>query len=203
MFNSFTGTITEKSFTHVCIDTHGVEWDVEIASTTSDVLPLVGEVAKIYIYMVHTENLMSLYGFSSFEERNVFLQLLKVEGIGPKAAIKILSNISKDSLTAALDAGDVAVLEKVPGIGKKTAAKMILALKGKLTLPGDDEQSAKSSEYGDVIQSLVSMGYDKKNCQNVISKIVSTLQKEDAWKNLKPTEKEDAIFRKALIELAN
>ncbi|MBQ9630950.1 MAG: Holliday junction branch migration protein RuvA [Treponema sp.] len=202
MFNSFTGTITGKFLNTVHIDTHGIEWELTVSNSTIDLLPAVGKIGRVYTYLVHTEDLMTLYGFASYEERTIFLSLIKVDGIGPKAAIKILSNITREELTNALEEGNLSRLEKVPGIGKKTGAKMILALKGKLTMPSETNQQTHSKEYGDVIQSLVSMGYDKRNCEYVILELTKVLNEQSEWKNLKPTEKEDMLFRKALIELA-
>src|SRR5574344_2990589 len=109
MFNSLTGTITGK-------------------------LPAVGETGRIYTWMQHTDVLMVLYGFASTSDRALFLDLLKVDGIGPKGALKIMSNVSPSELTAVLDSGNLAALEKIPGVGKKTAGKMLLQLKGKLTI---------------------------------------------------------------------
>src|SRR5574344_3085403 len=168
MFNSLTGTITGKFPNTVYIDTHGIEWSVTVPGSALDALPPVGQTGKVYTYMVHTDMLMELYGFASAEERGLFLSLLKVDGIGPKGAVKILTNIAAGQLVDALDKGDVAVLEKVPGVGKKTAAKMMLALKGKLTLddtaPGT-VSSTKANAFADVITSLTNMGYDRRDCE--------------------------------------
>ena len=90
MFNSLSGIITGKLPNTVYIDTHGIEWAVTVPGSTLDSLPPVGQNGKIYTYLVHTEDLMSLYGFASAEERQLFLDLLKVDGIGPKGAVKIL-----------------------------------------------------------------------------------------------------------------
>lgn len=204
MFNSLTGTITGKLPNTVYIDTHGIEWSVTVPGSALDALPPVGQTGKIYTYMVHTDMLMELYGFASDEERRLFLSLLKVDGIGPKGAVKILTNIAGGQLVDALDKGDVAVLEKVPGVGKKTAAKMLLALKGKLTLNENDTVVRRnpSGPYDAVITSLASMGYDRRDCEQTVADIVSVLEKDAGWTKKKPTEKEDAVFRKALVELA-
>jgi len=205
MFNSLTGTITGKFPNTVFVDTHGIEWSLSVPGSTLDALPAVGQTARVFTYMVHSEDNMSLYGFASAEERQLFLDLLKVEGIGPKGAVKILTNISGSQLAAALDKGDVAVLEKVPGVGKKTAAKMLLALKGKLTLSENDTvviRRTVSGPYEAVITSLASMGYDRRDCEQTVADITEQLAKDDGWNKKKPTEKEDAVFRRALVELA-
>ncbi|MBP3710053.1 MAG: Holliday junction branch migration protein RuvA [Treponema sp.] len=203
MFNSLTGIITEKLPSAVCIDTHGIEWQLIVPGSALDALPPVGREARVFTYLVHTDDIMQLYGFSSHEERALFLDLIKVDGIGPRGAVKILSHISGSQLVAALDGGDVSLLEKVPGIGKKTAAKMMLALKGKLALSESPVASrAPSRPFEAVIVSLASMGYDKRNCEHVVGIVAAALADEDGWNAKKPTEKEDAVFRRALVELA-
>lgn len=203
MFNSLTGIITEKMSAAICIDTHGIEWQLIVPSSALDALSPVGQEARVFTYLVHTDDAMQLYGFSSREERALFLDLIKVDGIGPRGAVKILSHISGSQLASALDDGDVALLEKVPGVGKKTAAKMMLALKGKLTFNESPVVSRPLQRpFEAVIASLVSMGYDRRDCEHVVGIVVTLLAGESDWDAKKPTEKEDAIFRRALVELA-
>ncbi len=134
MFNSLTGIITGKFPKQVFIDTNGVEWDLCVPDSNLDMLPPVGNEARIFTWLQHTDQLMSLYGFASVDERSLFLDLLKVDGVGPKGAVKIMSSVSSSRLTDILEKGDLEMLEKIPGVGKKTAGKMILTLKGKLKL---------------------------------------------------------------------
>ena len=120
---------------------------------------------------------MKMFGFANEEERNVFLDLLKVEGVGAKGAVKILSNIAISKFVEALDTGNTEVLEAVSGIGKKTAAKIMLTLKGKLSLE-DSTKSAhhpEQAEFQDVINSLVDMGYDKRDVTEVVDRITDQL----------------------------
>ena len=114
MFNSLTGIITGKFPKQVFIDTNGVEWDLCVPDSNLDMLPPVGNEAKIYIYLQHTDQLMSLYGFASADERSVFLDLLKVDGVGPKGAVKIMSAVSSARLLDVLEKGDLEMLEKIP-----------------------------------------------------------------------------------------
>lgn len=210
MFNSLTGTITEKNATSVCIDTHGIEWLVNVPTSSVDALPAVGNEAKIFTHLTHSENDMTLYGFASASERLFFYDLIKVDGIGPKAAVKIMSSTATSQIAAALENGDVAVLEKIPGVGKKTAAKMMLALKGKLTIPSEGgtvsgrggSRSASGGKYEAVVVSLSSMGYDRRDCDEVVARVAAEIEADENMKNKKPTEREDAIFRRALVELA-
>ncbi len=215
MFNSLSGTITGKFPQKVFLDTHGIEWDITVPDTTNDALPKVGQEGKVYTWLQHTDQLMVLYGFASVSDRDLFFDLLKVDGVGPKSAIKIMSSIARVQLIAALDSGDIAALEKVPGLGKKTAAKMLLQLKGKLTLedsaaaPG--MRSQKQSEFADVVTALSNMGYDRRDVEQVVVRLTDELKKAPPAGNgdevpfAKKTRdaQEEIIFRRAIVELAN
>lgn len=205
MFNSLTGIITGKFPKQVFLDTHGIEWDLCVPDSNLDMLPTVGSEAKIYVWLQHTEQLMSLYGFASDDERSIFLDLLKVDGVGPKGALKIMSSVSSVRLMDILERGDLELLEKIPGVGKKTAGKMILTLKGKLKLSetsGTTIKVPKNSPYGDVIASLVSMGYEKKNVETKIAELVEALSASADFETKSQKDKEDIIFRKAVVALS-
>lgn len=202
MFNSLTGTITGKFPRQLLLETNGIEWSICMPDSSLDEMPEVGSRGKVYTFLNHYENGMDLYGFASDSERNLFLSLLKVDGVGPKAAIKIMSSATSSKLIQILDQGDLALLEKIPGVGKKTAAKMILALKGKLTLPETESiRVVKSSPYSVVINSLCEMGYDRQKAEEVVSDISNQMQMDQEFINKSQTEKEDAVFRKALMEM--
>ena len=202
MFNSITGIITGKFPKQIFLDNNGIEWDICVPDSNLDKLPSVGSEAKVYTWLQHTDMAMCLYGFSSFEERTLFLDLLKVDGVGPKGAVKIMSSASSSELMNILENGDVGLLEKIPGVGKKTAGKMMLALKGKLTLSQEKEtiRIPKASIFADVIASLVSMGYDRKTVEQKIAEL--SVQMESQLNNKSQKEKEDMLFRKAIVELA-
>ena len=198
MFNSLTGIITAKLPQTIYLQTGGIEWDISIPDTDLDVLPHVEAQAKIYTWLYHKEDAMKVYGFASSESRSIFLDLLKVDGVGPKAALKILSNVAYANLVKALDEEDMGVLESVSGIGKKTAQKMMLALKGKLTLSvSTGIGKEKKSEWEDVITALTQMGYDKKDCDETVQKLSSNLDP-----SLSRSAKEESLFRQAIVELA-
>ncbi len=202
MFNSITGTITGKFSKQLFLENNGIEWDLVVPDSNLELLPPVGEKTRVYTWIQHTENAMALFGFSSAEERSLFFDLLKVDGVGPKGAVKIMSSATSGELKQTLESGDVALLEKIPGIGKKTAGKMMLALKGKLTLQQDSQTITitKQSEFADVVNSLVSMGYDRRQVEQKIAEISTTEEKLLNGKSQK--EKEDIVFRKAIVELA-
>ena len=204
MFNSLTGTITGKFPQKVYIDTHGIEWDVSVPDSALDKLPPVGSTGRIYTWMQHTDALMLLYGFASESDRSLFLDLLKVDGIGPKGALKIMSNVSPAELTQVLDSGNIAALEKIPGVGKKTAGKMLLQLKGKLTLQEGSTvvSRAVTAPFANVVAALTNMGYDRRDAEQTVADIAQSVEADESSAKLKPSEKEDMIFRRAIVELA-
>ena len=212
MFNSLSGTITGKFPQKLFLDTNGIEWDIIVPDTTLDDLPRLGEKARVFTWMQHTDSAMNLFGFASAKDRDLFFDLNKVEGVGPKSAIKIMSNIQRDQLISSLESGDLAALEKIPGLGKKTAQKMLLALKGKLTLeedlPGVKVVVNRSGEFSDVVSALANMGYDKRMVEECISKLVEELNRElpppgeVAFKDKTRDAKEEILFRKAIVALA-
>ena len=206
MFNSICGIISGKFPQQVYIQTGStdsgyIEWVVQMPESSVNMLPFVGEKAKVFIWTYHHEDAMKLFGFAKEEERSVFMDLIKVEGVGPKAAVKILSSVNARQLAAVLDDGDLAQLEKIPGVGKKTAQKMLLALKGKLSLSDDDISiihKKPNSPWQDVILALVNMGYEKKAVEELVERL-----SEKADKNQSKKEQEDWLFRQAIVELAN
>lgn len=206
MFNSLTGTITAKLPQTVYLQVGGIEWDIAVPDTSLDELPAVGEEARIFTYLVHREDAMKLFGFASAQERAMFLDLLRVEGMGPKAALKVLSSVTCKKLSALLAAGDAGLLEKIPGVGHKTAQKMMLTLKGKLTLLDEDGtviqvvRTKADSPWADVINGLVDMGHDRARCEQVVERIASEIKDPDH--KMSQALKEDKIFRMALVELA-
>ena len=212
MFNSLTGLITGKYPQKLFLTTNGIEWDIVMPDTSLDALPHVGEDARVFTYLQHTDAAMTLFGFASERDRALFFDLLKVDGVGPKSAVKIMSSIALEQLVVALDDGNLAALEKIPGLGKKTAQKMLLALKGKLTLDeGGAKQTAaqtRGGEYADVIVSLANMGYDRRDVEAVIARLADELGKapaaagEKAFKDMVPSAKEELLFRRAIVELA-
>lgn len=204
MFNSITGIITGKFPKQVFLENNGIEWDICVPDSNLEMLPPVGSEARIFTYLQHTDMIMSLFGFASADERTLFFDLLKVEGIGPKGAIKIMSSVSSGRLMEVLERGDVEMLEKVPGVGKKTAAKMMLALKGKLSLSEASTvvRVEKPVAFGDVINSLATMGYDKRLVEQKVAQLVEELSKDADFEGKSQKDKEDLIFRRAIVSLA-
>lgn len=182
-----------KSAEGIFIATGGVEWEIIMPASDARSLEteaLSGSEVSAYIWLYHREDSMKLFGFNDEERRRTFLELLKVEGIGPKAAIKIMGGITQEELERALEAGDLARLEAVPGLGKKTAQKMLLSLKGKLV---HAEAGGKASPFDDLAEALTGMGYDRKRAIDALNRAAALIAGEDGDR-----ERENAIFRKAI-----
>ncbi len=191
MFNSVTGEITYKGEEKLCVQTGGVEWELVVSRRALEKLPGLGEVARVYTFLLHREDSMRLYGFSDPAERSLFLDLQKVEGVGPRGAMKILSGVDRAQFSEALDKDDVEALSSVPGIGKKTAQKIILTLKGKLTPASDG--GGRSAE-DDITTALVGMGFDRKTAKTAVSAAAKAL----AAQKLPPEELERELFKRAV-----
>ena len=206
MFNSLYGTLTEKtarqaSLCAVFLETGGVEWEILVPATALDALPAAGEQARVYTWLYHREDQMTLFGFASPEDRFLFLDLLKVDGVGAKAALKIMSAIAGDQLRRAIESEEVERLEAISGIGKKTAQKMMLALKGKLTFPHGKETGAAAKPWQDVISALTDMGYDRRDAEGAVARIAQEIGGQD-FAELSREAKEELLFRRAITELA-
>jgi Holliday junction DNA helicase RuvA len=165
--------ITYKRGSDIRLQTGGIEWEMSIPSTDLGILPEENEEGQVWTWLLHRDDQMKLFGFASESRRETFLELLKVEGIGAKGAIKIMGGITQDDMERALESGDLARLEAVPGLGKKTAQKMLLAMKGKLVR--QDDTSAALSPYADIAEALADMGYDRKNVNTALAKANAAL----------------------------
>lgn len=128
----------------------------------------IGQNVTVHTYLSHKEDSMMLYGFSSEENRRGFLTLLKTDGIGPKMALKILSAYSMSQIQAYIEAEDLSALKKIPGLGAKTAGKLILDLKGKIVMP---KQAAPlpTGIVGDIMSALINMGYPEESVRTVLN----------------------------------
>ncbi|MCL2800220.1 MAG: Holliday junction branch migration protein RuvA [Treponema sp.] len=194
MFNSIRGTLTAKGVDSVFILSGDIEWDVAMPANDIHSLALNSE-CRVLTWLYHREDQVKLYGFYAERRRNTFLELLKVEGIGPKGAIKIMSGISQEDLEQALENGDLTRLEAVPGLGKKTAQKMLLSLKGKLVQT--QGSGAVTTPYNDLVEALVGMGYDRRKAAEAIVKAEEGINKE-----MPAAEKEKLLFHEAIVYLS-
>jgi Holliday junction DNA helicase RuvA len=171
-----------------------IEWEITMPASDLQELVPKGE-CRVFTWLYHREDQMRLFGFVNEKRRGTFLELLKVEGIGPKGALKILGGISQDDLERALEAGDLARLEAVPGLGKKTAQKMLLALKGKLVHTQDT--FAPASPYNDLVEALAEMGYDRRAASEALAKADTAIGAK-----VTGAEREKLLFKEAIVYLS-
>jgi Holliday junction DNA helicase RuvA len=175
MIARLNGLLIEKTPPHIVVDCSGVGYEVEVPMSTFYNLPELGQKVQILTHFVVREDAQLLYGFGSEQEENTFKQLLKVNGIGAKSALSILSGVSVDDLAHAVSDQEVGVLTRIPGIGKKTAERMLLELKDKFTVSGSSSaQPQAKSATQDVLNALVSLGYNEREA----SAAVKLLDKE-------------------------
>jgi len=206
MINAVIGNIVSLNDDKVIIRCGYVEYSLFVSSQTLASLSNLTNKHDVRIVTVlqHREDSMTLFGFIDEKERDVFLQLQTVPGIAAKGALKILSGISLSNLIINLDEGNIKALSKIPGIGAKTAQRLVLTLRGKLVLEDEssDEIIAKSkvnSPYHDLVNALFDMGYDRASCERVVKKIVTEFSEELLKLSLK--DREQFIFKHALKAL--
>jgi holliday junction DNA helicase RuvA len=198
VLNSITGQVSGKSKDSVFITTQGVEWEVITSASSLQDLPEPGGEARVWVHLYHRETAMQLYGFASAEERAVFLELLKVDGMGPRLATRVLSGLRPAELMRAVRDRDAASLSRVPGIGPKTADKLILALSGKSIVEAI-EAPAASPLSRDLQNALCGMGFERRLAQQAVDGALRKL----AGSGLQPSELEKEALREAIRALAS
>jgi holliday junction DNA helicase RuvA len=166
MIGRLVGTLAAKTPPQILIDVQGVGYDVDVPMSTFYNLPAPGAPVTLLTHFVVREDAQLLYGFLTEAERATFRELLKISGVGPRTALAILSGLSVAELAQAVTAQDAGRLVKVPGIGKKTAERLLLELKGKLgpdlALPA---AGALSDSQSDIVQALLALGYNERDAR--------------------------------------
>jgi len=164
MIGRLNGTLLEKTPPLVLIDCNGVGYECEVPMSTFYNLPAVGEKVVMLTHFVVREDAQLLYGFGTSQERATFRQLLKVNGIGAKSALSILSGLSIDELVQAVALQETTMLTRVPGVGKKTAERLLLELKDKFTIDGVAAMNSNQpkSASSDVLNALLALGYNER-----------------------------------------
>lgn len=177
MIGRITGTLLEKTPPLVCVDVAGVGYEIDVPMSTLYQLPEAGAKVTLYTHLAVRDDAHTLYGFSTASERTAFRTLIKVSGIGARTALAILSGMTADELATAIAEQDAARLMRVPGIGKKTAERLMLELRDKLGQPavsGGAAGSAVQSAQGDILDALLTLGYSSAEAQ----KALKTLPKD-------------------------
>ncbi|MFA4910321.1 MAG: Holliday junction branch migration protein RuvA [Desulfobacteria bacterium] len=176
------GILVHKSLDHLIVDVNGVGYKVHIPLSTFYQLPEIDSTVKLNTYTHVREDLLQLYGFFTRQERDIFQLLIGVSGIGPRLAINILSGIPVWDLCKALSEGNVSRLSAAPGVGKKTAERMVLELRDKIgTIPFSEKppiagETDRGEVERDVISALINLGYKKAVAENALEMAKNTLK---------------------------
>lgn len=167
------GTLVEKAPGMAVISAGGVGYAISIPLSTFDKLPAAGETAMVFTYLHVREDALLLFGFSTREERSTFEKMIAISGIGPKLALSILSSMPPSELVVAIETGQTARLNKISGVGKKTAERLVLELKGKL---GEVDLSALAADSGsaprnqEAVAALISLGFSRALAEKAVGK---------------------------------
>ncbi|MDD3884862.1 MAG: Holliday junction branch migration protein RuvA [Gallionella sp.] len=164
MIGKLTGILLEKNPPQILLDVQGVGYEVDVPMSTFYNLPALNEKIVLHTQLIVREDAHLLFGFATRDERGVFRQLLKISGVGPKMALAVLSGMSLADLAAAVSGKDATRLTKVPGVGKKTAERLLLELQGKFVATGlaGSAGVAATSAGDDVVNALLALGYNEK-----------------------------------------
>ena len=183
MISRLVGVLAGKAPPHVLVDVHGVGYEVQVPMSTFYNLPDTGAKVSLLTQFIVREDAQLLFGFLTAGERESFRELIKISGVGPRIALALLSGLSTDELAAAVSAQDTSRLVKVPGVGKKTAERLLLELKGKLApslaTPG---WAATSDAQGDILQALIALGYSDKEAQAALKQLPADASVSDGIK---------------------
>lgn len=205
MLSYIIGEVAEISADTVVVENNGIGFNIKTSAMTIDSLPPVGDMVRIYTYLHVREDAMQIFGFLSKDELEVFKLLLNVNGIGPKGALGILSAISTDDLRFAVLSDDVNLIKSCPGVGAKTAQKLIIELKDKLRLEDAFEMAVNNSNkkntvqdntvivMNEAVEALVSLGYSSKDAIAAVKK-VENIQNKNSEQILKEALKGLAIM---------
>lgn len=202
MYEYIIGKLVDLQPSYLVLEAHGIGYHILMANPFRMTSDLNNEV-KLYIYQNVTQDNISLFGFSSLNEKNLFLKLINVSGIGPKSALGILANDDHAGLIRAIENEDAKFLQRFPGVGKKTASQIILDLKGKLqelspelfgesSTEGTEESSKHGPALFDALEALEALGYNKRE----VKKVERTLEELEPMTT-------DAYIREALRLLLN
>ena len=193
------GILLSKTPNQAVIECAGVGYEVAISVATFSALPAEGKEVRLHIFTKVAEDLLALFGFEEMQEKRLFERLLTISGIGPKLAITVLSGIAADRLIAAIRGSDYAVLVRIPGIGKKTAERVVLELKDKLDdlalapATGPERPEIYGGAGEDALSALVNLGYARAVAQKAIEAV---LEKDGSVRN-----SFEALFRAAMANI--
>jgi Holliday junction DNA helicase RuvA len=178
MISRLTGILAAKSAPHILVDCNGVGYEADVSMTTFYRLPEVGEQISIWTHLLVKEDAHSLVGFHDEQERSLFRQLIRINGVGPKLALTILSGIDEQQFALCVSNNDVAMLTRLPGVGKKTAERLIIEMRDKLDAITTETPSMQSPASGqsmkqEAIQALQALGYKPADADRMIDRALS------------------------------
>ena len=181
MIASLRGILNEKGAAHCVVETSGVGYRVSVSSHTARALPDIGEMVFLHTHQVVREDALQLFGFTDVAERSLFELLITVSGVGPKVALAVLSGLEPNALARAIREENLAALVSIPGVGRKTAERLVVELRDKLELavtaqsaPAAGERRGvlpKSERFDDAVAALVQLGYSPSQAQETIRKV--------------------------------
>ena len=180
MIGRLSGILLEKNPPQILLDVQGVGYEVSVPMSTFYNLPALHERVLLHTHLIVREDAHLLYGFATDDERVAFRQLLKISGVGPKLALSVLSGLSLNDLASAVANKEAGRLTKIPGVGKKTAERLLLELQGKFTVSSSGSGSrATSSHSGDVVNALLALGYNEKEADWAVKQLAADVNVSD------------------------
>ena len=182
MIGRLTGTLAEKSPPQLLIDVNGVGYEVDVPMSSFYNLPGLGERVTLLTHFVVREDAQVLFGFLTHDERATFRLLVRISGVGPRTALSILSGLSVNELAQAVSLQESARLVKVPGIGKKTAERLLLELKGKLGDPITTPANIATEAHSDILQALLALGYNDREAAAALKALPANVGVSDGIK---------------------
>jgi len=174
MIGRLTGIVSEKSAEGVLLDVHGVGYEVSLPLSTLAALPATGKETTLWIYTHVREDELRLFGFGAINDRTAFRTMLKVSGVGPKVALAVIGAIEAGALARAINEGDTRRLSAIPGIGKKTAERIILELGGKLQIASETGTPPKIGVFGELDSALKNLGFKPAEVDKAIEGLKKT-----------------------------
>lgn len=181
MIGSIRGRLLEKNPPQILIETNGIGYEIDVPMSTLYNLPDIGADVFLYTHFVVREDAELLFGFGTKAERSLFRLLIRISGIGPKIALSILSGISSSVLAQAVSQAEPGLLTRIPGVGKKTAERIVLELKGKIdtVISSTDLQTPTNGAQSDIIGALVSLGYSEREAHQAVKGLTSDISVND------------------------
>ena len=182
MIGRLRGTLVEKQPPHIIVDVHGVGYELEVTTSTLYRLAALGEPVTLHTHMVVREDAQLLYGFIEKRERELFRELIRLNGVGPKLALALMSSLEVDELVRCVQAQDTSALTRVPGVGKKTAERLLVELKDRFkaweTLPGmatlmvePQLEVTVLNAQNDAVSALISLGFKPQEASRAVSAV--------------------------------